>query len=147
MDIEALAQILEIDPQTAKARLAPRIARLVGWRRTFNAEVAEAKGPRLNLVPDRHGEVVGVLYRSLEDKDLDRIDRAHSDYLRRALTVADAGADLTAEVYLARRRRKGDPEREYEYRVLGLANGLGPEPRENFFRHTRRADGKPRYIV
>ena len=98
-----------------------KIARLENYEVTFD-KIARGATGTANLVLSEGKVVYGVLYRLREQqlKALDRFEGVPEHYRRSELTVVDEqGKKISAQVYLARKVRKGlKPDRLYLQRIL-----------------------------
>ncbi|MBI2955888.1 MAG: gamma-glutamylcyclotransferase [Acidobacteria bacterium] len=107
---------------------AEKIARLDNYELNFD-KVARGGTGTANIAPADGKTVWGVLYRLTEQqlKALDRFEGVPDHYRRSEVTVSDAeGNRLSAQVYLARKVRKGlKPDRVYLARIIQGAEEHG----------------------
>lgn len=98
-----------------------KIARLDNYELNFD-KLARGGTGTANIVPAEGQVVYGVLYRITEQqvKALDRFEGVPEHYRRSQITVVDEqGHKVSAQVYLARKVRKGlKPDRLYLQRIL-----------------------------
>ena len=103
-----------------------KIARLENYQLNFD-KVARGGSGTANLVVAEGQAVYGVLYRLSEQqlKALDRFEGVPEHYRRSEVNVVDEqGNKIAAQVYLARKLRKGlKPDRSYLQRILQGAEG------------------------
>ena len=63
--------------------LGYQVARLVGWRRVWNAYREEWNGGVLNIEPQEGAQVIGVLVTGLTEEDFTDLDRGEASHLPR----------------------------------------------------------------
>jgi len=105
-----------------------KIARLENYALNFD-KVARGGSGTANLVAAEGQVVYGVLYRLSEQqlKALDRFGGVPEHYRRSEMNVVDEqGNKIAAQVYLARKLRKGlKPDRSYLQRIIEGAEEHG----------------------
>jgi len=105
-----------------------KIARLENYELNFD-KVARGGSGTANLVAAEGQVVYGVLYRLSEQqlKALDRFEGVPEHYRRSEMNVVDEqGNKIAAQVYLARKLRKGlKPDRSYLQRIIEGAEEHG----------------------
>lgn len=105
-----------------------KVARLDNYELNFD-KVARRGTGTANIVSAAGQAVYGVLYRVSETqlKALDRFEGVPEHYRRSEVTVVDEqGKKISAQVYLARKVRKGlKPDRLYLQRILQGAEEHG----------------------
>lgn len=98
-----------------------KVGRLENYDLNFD-KIARGGTGTANIVPAEGKTVWGVLYRLSEPqlRALDRFEGVPDHYRRSELTVLDEhGSKVAAQVYLARRVRKGlKPDRLYLQRII-----------------------------
>jgi len=126
-----------------------RPARLLGWRRIWNAYREEWGGGVLNLERHPGGEVWGTLIDGLQDGDWAQLDAQEATHLPREsvwLELED-GTAVEAELYWQRRGSyAGAPSQRYQAVVLERAQGAGPLVLENLRSGTVNAAGEPQQL-
>ncbi|MBI4465979.1 MAG: gamma-glutamylcyclotransferase [Acidobacteria bacterium] len=107
--------------QRAGVPAEEKVARLDNYELNFD-KIARGGTGTANIVPADGKVVWGVLYRLTQQqlKALDRFEGVPDHYRRSEVSVVDEqGARIGAQVYLARKVRKGlKPDRLYLQRIL-----------------------------
>ena len=131
------------------ASLSFRPARLIGWRRIWNASREGWDGGILNVERHPDGEVWGVLVEGLTGAGVARLDSQESTHLPResVFVEVDGGEHVAAEMYWLRHGLSTErPSSRYEGIVLARAREAGPRVLENLRTGSVDATGEPRRL-